>query len=273
MNSSNHPIGIIDSGIGGFTVARSIQKALPQEDILYLGDGAHAPYGNRTSEELVSLAKYMVHFMREQGVKLLLVACNTISCLSSFYEEEVGCPVLYVVKSGAKGVAHLDYEKIGVISTNFTHQKGVYAQYIQEISPKKQVFSQGSTHLVRFIEEDTGDKHSPQSNQAAIKEEAKKVLEPLVEQGIECCVLGCTHYPLALDVLQETYPQLVFSDPAEEMAREAQSLLEEKGWHNPSGGGLTVYTTGDVAQQKAHLKRVSLKNVTGVHHLTPLNLQ
>lgn len=268
MISRNSPIGIIDSGIGGFTVARSIQTVLPQENILYLGDGAHAPYGNRSSEELVSLAKYMVQFMNDQKVKLLLVACNTISCLSSFYEQEINCPVLYVVKSGARGVAREPYEKVGVISTNFTHQKGVYAQYIKEISPEKQVFSQGSTHLVRFIEENKGQEEC----RINIKKEVERLLHPLLEKGIQCCVLGCTHYPLALDVLQSTFPQLPFSDPAQEMAQQAKQLLEEQELQNTNGGSLTVYTTGDVETQRTHLQRVNLNNLTQVLHLPPLDL-
>lgn len=264
----NQPIGIIDSGIGGFTVAKSIQKALPHEDILYLGDGANAPYGNRTEEELIALAKYMVRFMNEQKVKLLLVACNTISCLSSHYEEEILSPVLYVAKSGARGVAKKEFEKIGVISTKFTHEKQMYQQFIQEISPEKQVFSCGSTHLVRLIEGNMGDA----SSREAIERELRSVIDPLLDCGIEALVLGCTHYPLADQELKTCYPNLILSDPAEEMSVEAKALLSDNNQLNLNGGKLAVYTTGEVGLQAPHLERAGLFPVDQVKFLEPLVL-
>lgn len=264
----NHPIGIIDSGIGGFTVAKSIQKLLPNEDILYLGDGANAPYGNRTAEELTKLAQYMVNFMNNQQVKLLLVACNTISCLSHTYEKDIIPPVLYVAKSGAQGVAKKNYRKIGVISTNFTHQKSMYQSHIHEISPEKEVFSNGSTHLVRLIEGNKGDTESD----SAIKEELHTVIDPLIKNQIECLVLGCTHYPLARNQLKECFPTLPFSDPAEEMAEEAKALLSDNNLLNSSGGKHTVYTTGDVSLQEPHLRRADFFPVHDICYLPPLKL-
>lgn len=261
------PIGIIDSGIGGFTVAKSVQNLLPKEDILYLGDGANAPYGNRTAEELLSLAEYMVDFMNKSQVKLLLVACNTISCLASGYEHKIKSPVLYVVKSGAKGVAEKDYEKIGIISTMFTHEQGVYGKYIKEISPEKEIYSQPSSMLVQWIEENQGDDLS----RGRIQEEIRKVVSPLLAEGVDCCVLGCTHYPLAMTELQHCFPHLPFSDPAQEMARQAKALLQSGKMENPNGGSLTVYTTGDPALQEAHLKRAQLQ-AKEIRHLTPLKL-
>ncbi len=261
------PIGIIDSGIGGFTVATAVQALLPCENILYLGDGANAPYGNRSASELSQLAQYMVQFMNQSQVKLLLVACNTISCLASTYESQIQCPVLYVVKSGAKAVAELDYQKIGVISTMFTHEQGLYRRYIQEISPEKQVFSVGSRNLVRLIEENQGDEASRQ----AIHQELQEVLPPLVAEGVGCCVLGCTHYPLAKEALTHCFPSLPFSDPAEEMARQTKALLSKYNLLNPSGGKLSVYTTGEPDLQPPHLLRAGLV-AQEIRHLLPLDL-
>lgn len=269
MNRSSRPIGIIDSGIGGYTVAKSVQHLLPSEDLLYLGDGANAPYGNRRGEELISLAKYTVSFMMDQEVKLLLVACNTISCLSSAYEAQITCPVLYVVQSGARGASKEDFQKIGVISTNFTHQKEMYRRSIQEITPEKEVFSQGSTHLVRLIEENQGD----QASSEAICQELRDCIDPLLAQGAECCVLGCTHYPLAEKELALCYPQLPFCDPAEQMALEAKALLLKYNMENSSGGKLDVFTTGDPALQVDHLKRAGLYPPTSIQHYPPLKLE
>lgn len=255
-------IGIIDSGIGGFTVAKAVQSLLPQENIVYLGDGANAPYGNRSQPQLVALAQYMVEFMNQQEVKLLLVACNTISCLASHYGEHIASPVLYVVKSGATGIAHSSYEHIGVISTVFTHKQGMYAQHIRELAPQKKVSSAGSTHLVRLIEENRGDKLSRE----AIATELSQVISPLTAQGAEVLVLGCTHYPLVQDIYQEVFPQLPCSDPAIEMARQAKDLLTQENLLNPQGGYLRVYTTGDPALQPPHLQRAHLQASEVLHH-------
>lgn len=259
-------IGIIDSGIGGFTVAHSVRQLLPHEDIIYLGDGANAPYGNRSEEQLIALAQYMVDFMNAQQVKLLLVACNTISCLASFYQSRIACPVLYVVESGARGVGN--YKNVGVISTQFTHKKGIYAQSIQKIAPHTMVHSQGSTHLVQLIESHRGDP----SSDRAILQELETVISPLVAQKIDCLVFGCTHYPLVRDHCMSLFPQLPLSDPAVTMAEEAKTLLTENQELNNDGGALRVYTTGDVSLQEPHLKRAKLFPVTSISHYPPFPL-
>ena len=113
------PIGVIDSGIGGFSVARRVQRLLPEEDLVYLGDGAHIPYGNHPEETIVAMARYMFSFMEEKGVKALLVACNTISCVVDRCRDAVSCPAFNAVQAGADAVAAMDVEEVGVISTVF----------------------------------------------------------------------------------------------------------------------------------------------------------
>ena len=117
MANQNNPIGIIDSGIGGFSVVRRVQKQLPHENIVYFGDGANTPYGNHNAQDILALTRYMLAFMRQRRVKALLVACNTISCLLDEYRREMDCPVLSVVQAGAESVAQLPVERVGVIST------------------------------------------------------------------------------------------------------------------------------------------------------------
>ena len=135
MSKQNRPIGIIDSGIGGFSVARRVRRQLPHENILYFGDGGNNPYGNHTAEEILSLTRYMLDFMRQRQVKALLVACNTISCLIDEYRREMDCPVLSVVQAGAESVAHLSQKRVGVISTCFTASTGCYPALIAQLSP------------------------------------------------------------------------------------------------------------------------------------------
>ena len=139
MSKQSAPIGVLDSGIGGYSVVKQVQKLLPEEDLLYFGDGAHIPYGNHAQETIVAMARYMFRFMEERGVKALLVACNTISCLVDRCGEGASCPVFNAVKAGAEAAARLEVDKVGVISTVFTHNSRIYPEKIQALSPKKLV--------------------------------------------------------------------------------------------------------------------------------------
>ena len=143
MFNKTSAIGVIDSGIGGFSVARKVQKLLPNENILYLGDGANTPYGNHSAEEILTMTRYMLKFMEEKGVKALLVACNTISCLIDEYRDDMSCPVLSVVEAGAQAVQEQELDKVGVISTCFTASTKCYPDLIGKLSPKTEVISHG----------------------------------------------------------------------------------------------------------------------------------
>ena len=147
MVTKESPIGVIDSGIGGFSVARKVQKLMPHENLLYLGDGANTPYGNHSAEEILTMTRYMLRFMEDHGVKALLVACNTISCLIDQYRDEMSCPVLSVVQAGADAVAQLPAHKVGVISTCFTASTHCYPDLIGKVAPDKQVISHGCPNL------------------------------------------------------------------------------------------------------------------------------
>ena len=108
MSDQTSPVGILDSGIGGFSVAKQVQRLLPRENLLYFGDGAHIPYGNHAREDIVAMARYMFRFMEERGVKALLVACNTISCVLDRRADEISCPVFSAVQAGAEAAARLE---------------------------------------------------------------------------------------------------------------------------------------------------------------------
>ena len=158
MSDQHSPIGILDSGIGGFSVVRQVQRLLPREELLYFGDGDHIPYGNHTRQAIVEMARYMFRFMEARGVKALLVACNTISCVLDSCGGEVSCPVFSAVQAGAEAAARLEADKVGVISTVFTHNSRVYPRSIQALSPRKLVvLSCGCPDLARLVEHSLGD--------------------------------------------------------------------------------------------------------------------
>ena len=272
MSHTTAPIGVLDSGIGGFSVVKQVQKLLPGEDILYFGDGAHIPYGNHRAETIAALAGYMFRFMEAREVKALLVACNTISCVLDRREEGLSCPVFSAVQAGAEAAARLETDKVGVISTVFTHNSRIYPQKIQERSPRKVVvLSCGCPDLARLVEHSLGDP----AGMAEVEENLRQELDHMVlEDRVECCVLGCTHYPLVADSIHRLYPGLPLIDPAEEMARALKEYLRREGLGNPGTkpGGLTVHTTGSVAEYALRARQVGLERVTGVEYYPPMDI-
>ena len=272
MLTRNCPIGIIDSGIGGFSVARRVQKLLPHENLLYLGDGANTPYGNHTGQEILELTRYMLRFMRDHEVKGLLVACNTISCLIDQYRDEMDCPVFSVVQAGADAVAQLPYQKIGVVSTCFTAESGCYPRLIEQVAPGRQIISHGCPNLANLVEQNVGNPDA----QPLIDGDLTENLEPLVSrEQIQCCVLGCTHYPLVEDDIHRLYPDLVLVDPAEKMAEGLKDYLSQNALMNEQTetGRLDIFTTGSLEEYIKKANKVGLNPINSVQFLPPMQLK
>ena len=268
MANQNNPIGIIDSGIGGFSVVRRVQKQLPHENIVYFGDGANTPYGNHNAQDILALTRYMLAFMRQRRVKALLVACNTISCLLDEYRREMDCPVLSVVQAGAESVAQLPVERVGVISTCFTASTGCYPALIAQLAPEKQVFSRGYKNLAAMVE------HG--ASQEAIDGELRENLDKLVHKDrVECCLLACTHYPLVEGNIRRLYPQLRLVDPADHMAGELERCLKETRQisRRSALGTLELYTTADPQDYIRAARRAGLKGVISAQSWPAMKLK
>lgn len=265
MPAKNRPIGVIDSGIGGFSVAKKVQERLPHEDILYLGDGANTPYGNHSAEEILEMTRYMLRFMESHQVKALLVACNTISCLIDQFRDEMSCPVYSVVQSGAEAAVGQPFDQVGVISTCFTASTHCYPDMIARLDPNLRVISHGCPDLANLVERNVGDP----SARALIDADLIRNLDPLVkDQGIRCCVLGCTHYPLVADNIRQLYPDLVLVDPAEQMAKTVRQNLYLCQLLNPQikPGRLDIFTTGSLEEYIQKANKVGLSNICSVQY-------
>ena len=272
MFDQHAPVGILDSGIGGFSVAKQVQRLLPEEDLLYFGDGAHIPYGNHGPDTIAALARYMFRFMEERRIKALLVACNTISCVLDRCADAVSCPIFNAVQAGADAVSGLEVDKVGVISTVFTHNSRLYPEKILAQSPRKLVvLSCGCPDLARLVEHSLG---CPEK-MVQVEENLRQELDQMVlEDKVDCCVLGCTHYPLVADRIRQLYPNLPLIDPAEEMARQLRAYLDREGLRSPrkTPGSLTVYTTGDVEEYALRARQVGLERVNKVEYYPPMIL-
>ena len=247
-------IGIIDAGMGGYTVVREVQRLMPGQDILYYGDSKNQPYGNRSEDAILHMTRQILDVMREEQVKLVAVACNTISTLIEKYQDDYPFPIFSIVEAGAKAAAESGADKIGVISTVFTDTTGAYANLIKQKRRDITVVSRGCEHLARLIEHGNFEQ---ELLDAEVKKEIDKVL---LEQPVTHLVLGCTHYPYVRENIHRLYPGLITIDPAAEQAKILQGYLSahENSDRNDGLGRFDVYTTGSGEVYRDAARRMTL---------------
>lgn len=224
------PIGVFDSGVGGLTVVRALMERLPFEHIHYFGDTARVPYGIKSVETIAHYTTQITQFLLERGVKLLIVACNTMAAVASDVVRDLSAaPVLDVIEAGAlSALAATRTRRIGVIGTPTTINSNAYGRAIHEIDPDARIFSQACALFVPLVEEGWLD-------HPVTRLTAQEYLKPVLAERIDTLVLGCTHYPLIKPLLQEVAgPEIALVDSAEAMAEQAAALLSELDLHNPS---------------------------------------
>jgi len=222
-------IGLLDSGVGGLTLVKELNQHLPGENIVYFGDTARMPYGPRRPEEVREFATEIIEFLAAtQDLKLMIIACNTATAVGlKYYQSLFPFPVLGVLEPGAR--AALDRTssgRIGVIGTDGTIASKAYPRTITEINPNVQVFDRACPLLVLLVENQLVD--TPEAYKVA-----KSYLQPLQEQGIDCLILGCTHYPLMEHVLADVVgKQVALVNSALYTALAAKETLAEKDMLN-----------------------------------------
>ena len=235
------PIGVMDSGVGGLSVAMAIREALPQENILYFGDTANCPYGNKTREELLALSTRNVAFLQTKGVKCIALACNTTSSLADVLRQRFTVPIITVAECAADAIAASGAKQVGLIATAFTVQSGIYEKRIHALAPGLRVVSAPSRNLARLIES--------QADDPELDGEILQSMAPILEEpSVRDVILGCTHYPLALARFREVCPGLRFLDPAPYQAEAVAAFLAENKLQNrEEKPQFTVCTTGNPA--------------------------
>lgn len=218
------PVGVFDSGIGGLTVAREIMRNLPSEKIVYFGDTARVPYGSKSKETIVRYSRQIIHFLKEQQVKAIVIACNTASAFAlDTVKAEQDIPVLGVIEAGAKvAAATTKNHRVGVIGTEGTIGSGIHAEYLKKLDPTITVIGCACPLFVPLAEE--GWTHDPVTTQIA-----ERYLAELKKADIDTLILGCTHYPLLRSTIAQVMGQGVhLVNPAYETALELGRLLKEK---------------------------------------------
>jgi glutamate racemase len=228
----NLPIGIFDSGVGGLTVYRALHEHLPNERFVYLGDTARVPYGTKSLRTVERYAVENAQFLATRGIKLLVVACNTASALAlPAIRQALNMEVVGVIGPGARAAVtssdkmqsrSLRARRIGVIATESTVQSGAYTQAIMKADPDASVIERACPLFVPLAEEGW-------AGEGVARTVAETYLRDLRSQ-IDTLVLGCTHYPILRNMIQETVgEQVELIDSGEATAIEVRSLLKDKG--------------------------------------------
>ncbi len=239
-------IGVFDSGLGGLTVVRAIRAALPNERLLYLGDTARVPYGSRSGRTILRYARTCGRHLAADGVKVLVVACNTVSAVAlDMLRVELDVPVLGVILPGARaGVQATKTGRLGVIATRGTVASGAYVRAVAALDPRVDVLSRAAPLFVPLAEEGWVDGDVP-------RQVARKYLAPFASAGVDALVLGCTHYPLLRDVIEEIGAELcdtlAIADSAEATAGELATLLAERELTHQGAGSLAIRVTDQPA--------------------------
>lgn len=242
---SNTPIGVFDSGVGGLSVLSEIHQQLPQESLIYIADSGYAPYGHRSCDYIRARCHYLVNVLLAQGAKAIVIACNTATSVA-VDELRRWCPVPIIAMEPAIKPARLCTKtgKVAVLATQQTLCSDKVHQLIATHGHDIQVVRQACAGFVELVE--SGAWQAPATYQLV-----EQYVQPLVQQGVDTLVLGCTHYPFLCPVIQQAAgEQIRIIDPSAAIARQLQRRLVELGKLSTSNqlGSISFFTTGDVAQ-------------------------
>lgn len=226
--NNDAPIGVFDSGIGGLTVAREIMRQIPNERIVYFGDTMRLPYGTKSKDNIILCSRQIISFLQSQGVKAIVIACNTASALAlEEMKQEFDMPIIGVIGPGAKMAVEATMNKrIGLVATESTINSGVYEKYIKEYNPDVTVYGKACPLLVSLVEE--GMLHD-----TVTYEMVSRYVSDLMDENIDTLIMGCTHYPLLRSTFRQILGESVnLINPAYETALELKKLLAQENIAN-----------------------------------------
>jgi glutamate racemase len=265
--SDSRPIGVFDSGIGGLTVVKALRDLLPNENIFYLGDTARVPYGPKSPETVQRYAVELAGILTRKNAKALVVACNTVSSVAlPLLIKKFSVPVIGVIEPGARAALQATRNRhIGVIGTRATIRSGAYEKTLRAADNNVRVSSCACPLLVPLIEEGLLD--DDVTDRMIVR-----YLEPMLADGIDTLVLGCTHYPLLSDAIARMLKrQVMLVDSAQNCARAVEGILDQQSLRvpPPNRGELYVALT-DAADNFLNVARDALQLSFGEIELQPL---
>ena len=226
MNSKQSAIGVFDSGLGGLTAVREIQKIMPNEDIIYFGDTGRVPYGSKSRDAINKYARQDARFLKKMGVKIIVAACGTVSSVAPDLSDELGLPYTGVVNPTCYTAINTTKNgRIGVIGTAATINSHSYKLRIQEKHPEFEVLERHCQLFVSFVENGLVD-----PDDELVRLMVRRYMAPFKESGVDTIILGCTHFPLLADAIQrEMGDGVALIDSGKETAIYTKKLLLEAG--------------------------------------------
>jgi len=250
------PIGIFDSGVGGLSVLRAIRAQMAEESVIYFGDQGHIPYGPRPMEQIRDFSEAITNFLLQHHAKIIVVACNTASAAALKYLREKFPDVQFVgMEPAVKPAAEqTSTGKVGVLATPATFQGALYASVVERFANGVELFQNTCNGLVQEIERGNLD-----------GDETRRILEhalsPMLEKNIDTVVLGCTHYPFVIPLIERIVgdaKRVRVIDPAPAVAKQVKRLLEAGGMKSPvsARGEVKFYTSGNSESLKSILPKL-----------------
>jgi len=248
------PIGFFDSGVGGLSVLREVHRLLPGEDLIYLADQGHVPYGPRPMAQVQAFSEGIVRYLHTQGAKLIVVACNTASAAALNHLRATFPDTIFVgMEPAVKPAAEQTQSGVvGVLATPATFQGALYASVLERFAQDVIVLQDTCPGLVAQIE--GGALDAPETRKIL-----ERALHPMVESGIDRVVLGCTHYPFVIPLIQDIVGSgVTVIDPSPAVALQAARLLDRHNLRNlqPGSGHIDSWTTGAAASLESVLHRL-----------------
>lgn len=251
------PIGVFDSGIGGLSVWKEVQKQLPMENIIYFSDRKNCPYGNKTESEIIELSKKITEFLLQKNCKLIVVACNTATAAAiDTLRQLYSLPFVGMEPAIKPAALHTKTNCIGILATKGTFSGKLFKQTSAKFTEHIQTIVQQGDGLVELVEQD--EVGSLKSNELL-----KKYLLPMVEKGVDKIVLGCTHYPFFTDEIRKIIPKNIdVINPAPAVAKQTSKLLEELHLLNKTNKSIyyDFFSSGDTTIMNKYIQKTQKKN-------------
>jgi len=225
VKANHHPIGIFDSGVGGITILQAIRQLLPDEELIFVADQAHVPYGLRPLEQVQAFAEGIVNFLLSLHAKAIIVACNTASAAALHYIRDIfpSVPIIGMEPAVKPAAKNTNSGVIGVLATQATFQGALYASLVMKFSKGVTLIQDSCIGLVNQIEAGAVDT-------AETRRLLEKILNPMLKAKMDTVVLGCTHYPFVSHLIREIVGETVeIIDPTFAVARQTERVLSEQG--------------------------------------------
>ncbi|MBC9249613.1 glutamate racemase [Pseudomonas alcaligenes] len=243
---SSAPVGVFDSGVGGLSVLREIRARLPDESLLYVADSGHVPYGEKSPEFIRARSQTIAEFLLQQGAKALVLACNTATAaaVAELRQRYPELPIVGMEPAVKPAAAATRSGVVGVLATTGTLKSAKFAALLDRFASDVRVITQPCPGLVEQIE--AGDLDGPRT-----RELLQGWVAPLLAEGCDTLILGCTHYPFIRPLLRELLPASVsLVDTGAAVARQLQSLLDQRGLRAPAGEAqpTRLWSSGDALQ-------------------------